>query len=94
MQKVTALEHIKIVKVACGDTFTTAISEGNVFCCCEKIEPLLKLISQNAVLGFYDIHLYQVFLFFPNLLNSGTFAGEEIWIIVCNAMIFMTVTII
>ena len=45
VQKVTALEHIKIVKVACGDTFTTAISEGNVFSCCGKINHFLKLIS-------------------------------------------------
>ena len=37
VQKVIALEHIKIVKVAFGDTFTTAISEGNVFSCCGKI---------------------------------------------------------
>ncbi len=28
VQKVAALEHMKITRVACGDTFSTAVSEG------------------------------------------------------------------
>ena len=32
VQKVTSLEHIKITKAACGDTFTTAVSEGLSVC--------------------------------------------------------------